>query len=102
MERVKDSLAALFLHVQEQVLVLMNYNEEESESVWNIFISFMDISFYSPLQYGDVSILRLPWVYVSFSWTYPNVSCHVEYVTADWSKPAARNTNEYINTYGPV
>lgn len=67
MERVKDSWAGLFLHVQEQVLVLMNYNEEESESVWNILISFLDIFFYSPLQYGDTSILRLPWVYVSFS-----------------------------------
>lgn len=45
MERVKDSWAGLFLHVQEQVLVLMNYNEEESESVWNILISFLDIFF---------------------------------------------------------
>lgn len=43
MERVKDSWAGLFLHVQEQVLVLMNYNEEESESVCNILISFLDI-----------------------------------------------------------
>lgn len=43
MERVKDSWTGLFLHVQEQVLVLMNYNEEESESVWSIQISFMDI-----------------------------------------------------------
>lgn len=63
---------------------------------------FWTFFFYSPLQYGDASIPRLPWVYVSFSWTYPNVSCHVEYVTAGWSEPAARNANEYINTYGPV